>query len=82
MKKQPKCDKCGVRSGNDWSQCKGSCPMPMSPHYDTTLLSCENCGKKDGTVHVRIDPFMNEIHEVEEEVIWCDNCTSERAEEI
>lgn len=28
-----KCPKCGAESGDDWSQCKGSCPMPGSPHY-------------------------------------------------
>jgi hypothetical protein len=28
------CPKCGSTSGNDWSQCKGSCPMPGSPDYD------------------------------------------------
>jgi hypothetical protein len=28
------CPKCGYTSGDDWSQCRGSCPMPGSPHYD------------------------------------------------
>jgi len=28
-----KCPKCGNESGDDWRQCRGSCPMPMSPHY-------------------------------------------------
>lgn len=77
-----KCPKCGAKSSNDWTQCGGSCPMPMSPHYDKNLLECENCGKADGTVCFRIDPFMNEIYEEEHEVRWCDNCTHERAEEI
>lgn len=27
------CPKCDAVSGDDWSQCKGRCPMPMSPHY-------------------------------------------------
>lgn len=27
------CQKCGAKSGDDWSQCKGSCPEPASPHY-------------------------------------------------
>lgn len=27
------CSKCQAISGDDWSQCKGSCPLPMSPHY-------------------------------------------------
>jgi len=29
----PTCPKCDAESGNDWSQCEGSCPMPGSPHY-------------------------------------------------
>jgi hypothetical protein len=28
------CPKCGAVSGDDWSQCKGTCPMTMSPHFD------------------------------------------------
>lgn len=28
-----KCPKCNIPSGDNWSQCGGSCPMPMSPHY-------------------------------------------------
>lgn len=28
-----KCPKCKFTSGNCWSQCEGSCPMPMSPHF-------------------------------------------------
>jgi hypothetical protein len=27
------CPKCGTTTGNDWSQCEGSCPMPQSPHF-------------------------------------------------
>lgn len=27
------CPKCGATSGNDWSQCNGSCPMYGSPHF-------------------------------------------------
>jgi hypothetical protein len=29
------CPKCGHSSGGDWSQCKGACPMPGSPHAKT-----------------------------------------------
>lgn len=29
-----RCPKCGVGSGDDWSQCNGSCPIPISPYYD------------------------------------------------
>lgn len=27
------CPKCGAVSGDDWSQCVGVCPMPMSPYH-------------------------------------------------
>lgn len=27
------CPKCGATSGDDWSQCKGDCPLPGTPHY-------------------------------------------------
>jgi len=30
-----KCPKCGCESGDNWSQCEGSCLMPGSPHYKT-----------------------------------------------
>lgn len=28
------CPKCEHLSGDDWSQCGGVCPMPVSPHFD------------------------------------------------
>lgn len=28
------CTKCKATSGDAWSQCNGSCPMPGSPHYE------------------------------------------------
>jgi uncharacterized protein (UPF0264 family) len=28
-----KCPKCKASSGDDWTQCGGVCPMPMSPYY-------------------------------------------------
>ena len=28
------CPKCGAVSGDDWSQCKGVCPVECSPHFD------------------------------------------------
>jgi bifunctional NMN adenylyltransferase/nudix hydrolase len=31
-----KCPKCGARTGDDWTQCGGSCPMPQSPYYDVS----------------------------------------------
>lgn len=33
------CPKCGATSGNDWTQCGGSCPMLGSPHYKAPVLS-------------------------------------------
>lgn len=30
----PVCPKCGKISGDDWSQCKGACPMHGSPAFD------------------------------------------------
>lgn len=32
------CPKCHGHHGNDWSQCNGLCPMPMSPHYGVEVL--------------------------------------------
>ena len=41
------CPKCKAESGDDWSQCKGRCPMPGSPHYsvevDIAVKSAELC---------------------------------------
>lgn len=34
--KPTQCPKCKGFHGNDWSQCKGICPMAMSPHFDPT----------------------------------------------
>jgi len=28
------CPVCGCASGDDWSQCGSTCPIPGSPHYD------------------------------------------------
>lgn len=39
--RQDACTKCGYRSGDDWSQCGGSCPMPGSPHFNQHLISAE-----------------------------------------
>jgi hypothetical protein len=32
------CQKCKKLSGDDWSQCKGSCPKEDSPHYDLNAV--------------------------------------------
>jgi hypothetical protein len=28
------CPKCRAISGDAWTQCEGSCPMTMSPHFN------------------------------------------------
>lgn len=56
-----KCPKCGAISGDDWKQCKGSCPMPGSPHYDPPEpnenvlegIACPNCGNT-GFFHITV----------------------------
>ena len=30
------CPKCHNHSGDSWSQCRGFCPMPMSPHFSSS----------------------------------------------
>ena len=32
-----KCPKCSAESGDDWTQCHGSCPIECSPHFNATL---------------------------------------------
>lgn len=32
------CPKCGAESGDDWSRCGRSCPMPMSPWYSMRAM--------------------------------------------
>jgi hypothetical protein len=32
------CPKCGATSGDNWIQCEGKCPMPVSPHFDFSTL--------------------------------------------
>lgn len=36
-KHQTRCPECGATSGDSWGQCSDRCPMPMSPHHDTSL---------------------------------------------
>lgn len=33
------CPKCMKFSGDDWSQCAGSCPLPDSPHFSEPTAS-------------------------------------------
>ena len=32
------CPKCKETSGNDWTQCKGECPVTISPHYTQKIV--------------------------------------------
>ena len=41
------CPKCHADSGDDWRQCKGACPMPMSPHYTAAVRAAEEAGDTD-----------------------------------
>jgi hypothetical protein len=36
-----KCPKCRRKSGDDWSQCHGSCPMPGSPFYNAEIVNVQ-----------------------------------------
>lgn len=39
-----RCPKCKATSGNDWTQCKGDCPMLGSPHYKRFCLKKDDRG--------------------------------------
>jgi len=42
-----KCPKCKAVSGDDWSQCEKSCPVPGSPHFRSLRsdqMNCPACG--------------------------------------
>jgi hypothetical protein len=41
------CPKCQSFHGNDWSQCKGSCPMEMSPHYSAPVTDDDGPASMD-----------------------------------
>jgi hypothetical protein len=45
-------------------------------------LRCTSCGKLDETVKKRIDPFDADVNNTETEVVWCDDCTDERAADV
>jgi hypothetical protein len=64
------CPKCGAVSGDDWSQCKGFCPMPGSPHYSKTEMPA----------HSLRSPMTNDAV-----LIWAGGkftCTSDHAVEL
>ena len=43
-----RCPKCDAVSGDNWSQCEGSCPMPMSPHFDASLPTAAEARRRVG----------------------------------
>lgn len=45
-------------------------------------MKCQDCGVEDDTVGVYIEPYYAEILQIEEEVIVCSACYTERAMEI
>ena len=44
------CLKCGKTSGDDWSQCGGSCPVEGSPHWDGGVMLAAHRYRKDHPV--------------------------------
>lgn len=44
------CPKCLRTSGDDWAQCRGSCPMPGSPHYTAEAESFASLSARGGDV--------------------------------
>lgn len=47
------CPKCHTQSGNDWSQCAGSCPVERSPHFDPNAIGRRATHKEFGQVELR-----------------------------
>lgn len=37
--KEMGCPKCGAHSGNSWRQCKGNCPIEISPYFNPMTAS-------------------------------------------
>lgn len=42
---------------------------------------CESCGQRR-MLQTTIDPFLNEVHEIEEYRTWCRSCWQERKDDI
>lgn len=63
------CPKCHAESGDDWSQCQGSCPMVGSPHYS------------DAAMVLTPASALAEIQDLLDGTIW-DSGTIERVAEI
>lgn len=54
--KAKKCPKCGFESGDDWAQCSGKCPMPMSPHYENKAKTRDELIDKAADAFYATDP--------------------------
>lgn len=53
------CPKCGSQSGDDWSQCEGSCPIVGSPHFDNKLRTLPFFDEKTGRAILRRDALTH-----------------------
>lgn len=54
--KEPVCPKCRYPSGDDWKQCRGSCPMPGSPHYSENACRDSELVEAISTILTAINP--------------------------
>lgn len=45
-------------------------------------LKCDDCGLASDTVEKTICPYADDVHNVEQEVILCPSCYSERIADI
>lgn len=52
-----RCPKCGSTTGNDWTQCEGSCPMPQSPHFATDAPPVDETDRRTAAL-IFIDKFF------------------------
>jgi hypothetical protein len=56
MSKKIQCSKCKAISGDDWSQCEGSCPIPMSPHYNAEIYMSNLSDRHKAVLEKLSDP--------------------------
>jgi hypothetical protein len=64
------CPKCHYTSGDNWAQCDGDCPMPMSPHFRAPL----NQNTDDQLeVDPRLRPLVAAADELADAFCWFDS---------
>jgi hypothetical protein len=71
------CPKCKQASGDDFMQCEGSCPMPMSPHYDASWSAKVTPEKRSYKLDPRAQAFHDRMFPCEppcDSYGVCDNC--------